>query len=194
MSMNQPTASTKIGPTKAGAGKAGAIQTITALFYGSLVLTGVVTAVGTVPLQSMGWGSTLVALLITGATALAAALGRARRVIAPMLICLTLYLILGLWQGMRPIYALVGGAAALAAWDLYHYRRRLDQVDRLEEPALLVRAHVIRLAGAVGLGVIAGMVGLNVRIQVGLGSILLVSLILVLGLSRVIRFLRRESD
>ena len=100
----------------------------------------------------------------------------------------------GLWVDLGGGWMLLGTVAALAAWDLDHFTRRLREGGRVEQEAGLVRAHLRRLAevSAVGLGL--GGVALLARIDLGLGLALLLGLLTVIGLRQFLTALRRESD
>ena len=82
---------------------------------------------------------------------------------------------------------------ALLAWDAGYFERRLVDVE-VRRPLILYRTHFLRLASVIGLGLIIGwgMLRLETNLSpvwgIGLG------LLIVIGLSRTIRFLRQESD
>lgn len=174
------------------------IKVVRILFYGSLIVAASTTTSGYItqfPTTSwQTWREPLIAWAIIALTILAEALGHGNKVIGPMVAGFNVLLAVGLWRNIRPIHALIAGAAALSAWDLYHFKAWLDRADHINASAALVKTHIRRLGFAMGLGVLVGSVGLGIRLQYGLGTIMLLGLVLVLGLSRIIRFLRRESD
>jgi hypothetical protein len=100
----------------------------------------------------------------------------------------------GLLRTIAPPFGLVTIAAALIAWDLHHFGQRLSQVERVEAESALIKAHLRRLLITVGAGVgLAGM-ALIIRVDFGVGAIMLLGLILALGLTRAVSYLRQQSD
>jgi hypothetical protein len=88
---------------------------------------------------------------------------------------------------------LAGVAAALAAWDLQRFTRRLDDGGQvLHEPAL-VRSHIRWSLGAVGAGLLIGLIAPAVHIPLRFGWAILLSALAVFGVSRAIRWLNRPS-
>lgn len=91
-------------------------------------------------------------------------------------------------------WGLVAVASALVAWDLHHLRRRLGAVELIPEGSALVRRHLQRLLTAVGGGLALGVVGLFLQVNYGIGPAVVAGLVLVIALSRLVKFLRTESD
>jgi len=91
-------------------------------------------------------------------------------------------------------WMLLGVAAALSAWDVDHFERRLEGAGRVEDARALKRRHLRRLLIVDGLGLLVGAVALSVRTGFGFGPSLLLGLLAILGLSRAIGFLRHRSD
>lgn len=101
---------------------------------------------------------------------------------------------IGPWLGVGPGWMLVGIVAALSAWDLDHFTRRLRNVERVENAQNLERRHLQRLLIVDTLGLLLGAVALSIRAQFGFGTAFLLGLLAILALSRVIRAIRQESD
>ena len=101
---------------------------------------------------------------------------------------------IGLWRGLPAGWMLVGVVAALSAWDLDHFARRLSSVERVEMRPALEQRHLRRLAMVDGLGLLLAGVALVVRYKFSFGVALVLGLVAVLGLSQMMGYLRRESD
>ena len=100
----------------------------------------------------------------------------------------------GQFRAIAPAFGLITIAAALIGWDLHHYQQRLGQVERIEAESALIKAHLRRLLITVGAGVgLAGM-ALLVRVNYGVGAIVLLGLIVAFGLTRAVSYLRQQSD
>lgn len=99
----------------------------------------------------------------------------------------------GLGQDLPSGWMLLGLVAALSAWDLAHFAHLLDGAEGVEQRRLLERRHLRRLLIVDGLGLLLGGAALTVQIQLGFGLVLLLGLLALLGLSRAVRFLRREG-
>ncbi len=121
-------------------------------------------------LQNWGWVHSIALLIYSGL----AAFGLLARVPAVwMLICLL---------------------AALSAWDLEYFLRRVKSIEQEETARLLAQQHLQRLAAVDGVGLILAGAALAVQSRFSLGVGLVVGLLAILALSQVIGFLRRESD
>jgi hypothetical protein len=103
---------------------------------------------------------------------------------------------IGLWLNVQDGWMLLSVVAALSAWDLDHFAQRLSGVgqNRVEETRDLERRHLERLLIVDGLGLLFGAVALGIEVDLGFGTALLLGLLAVLGLSRAVGILRRESD
>jgi hypothetical protein len=98
----------------------------------------------------------------------------------------------GLWLDLGDVWMLLGVVTALSAWDLDRFAQRQSNV-RVENIQLLERRHLRRLLIVDGVGFLLAAVGLGLKIKVSFGAALLLVLLAVLGLSRAVGFLRRES-
>jgi hypothetical protein len=95
----------------------------------------------------------------------------------------------GLLLRAAPALMLVGTAAGLAAWDLAQMARQEELAS--ERGAALERRHYQYLALALGLGLLAALGGLSLRIQVPFIIVALLVGLLLFGLDRALRELRR---
>ncbi|GEM_PF-807867 len=132
--------------------------------------------------------------------------------------------LLGTLFGVQNGWLLVGITAALIAWDLHHFIQhmrlneqqtpdsersetntadteteveavRLDTRARLEaEARVLEREHLRRLAIVSGLGLLLGTLALTIRLTLSFGVIVVLGVIAIFALSRLIHYLRQESD
>ncbi len=89
-------------------------------------------------------------------------------------------------------------AAALSAWDLAYFLRRVQGVEEEQAYRALERQHLQRLGVVIAAGlVVAGAaiaLAAQLRIRYSFGLALLAGLLSFIALSQAIGFLRRESD
>ena len=102
--------------------------------------------------------------------------------------------VFGLGLAAEPIWMLLGVVVGLAAWDLDHFAQRMRKASHVEGVQNLERRHLLRLLLVSGLGFLLSAAALEVRVELPMGTALLLGLLAIMGLSRAIRFLRRESD
>jgi hypothetical protein len=103
----------------------------------------------------------------------------------------------GVLLGLAAGWMLAGLVAALSAWDLEHFGRRLHSVDwedgNRAHAALrrdLERDHLWRLLVVAGLGLLLAALALGVRVRLTFLAAVLLGLLAALGLSRAVAFLR----
>lgn len=132
--------------------------------------------------------------------------------------------LMGTLFGVQNGWLLVGMTAALIAWDLHCFTQHmrvneqptpvnertetttadteadadtvhLDTRARLEvEAHALERAHLRRLAIVSGLGLLLGALALTIKLTLSFGVIVVLGVIAIFALSRLIHYLRQESD
>ena len=132
--------------------------------------------------------------------------------------------LLGTLYGVQSGWLLVSITAALIAWDLHHFIQHMrvneqrapvsensattaantepdadavhpDTRVRLEaEARVLERAHLRRLAIVSGLGLFLGALALTIKLTLSFGIIAALGVVAIFALSRLIRYLRQESD
>jgi hypothetical protein len=83
---------------------------------------------------------------------------------------------------------------ALSAWDLEHFVQGMVDAGYVENVQDLERGHLRRLLIVDGLAVLLGELALRIRVEIGFGTVFVLALLAVFGLSRAIRFLRYEGD
>lgn len=106
-------------------------------------------------------------------------------------ICATAF---GIWQGVSTGWMLFSIVATLVAWDLSLFVHRLEQAERIAAERELKRVHLQRLLSVAGLGLLLGGIALRLQFEFSLGWGIFLGLLAIVGLSRIIGFLRRESD
>ena len=118
--------------------------------------------------------------------------------------------LLGTLYGAQNGWMLVGITAALVAWDLQHFIQHIRVSEQGEttpedagerkaaevraETRALERLHLQRLGIVTGLGLLLGALALTVRITLSFGIIVALGLVAIYGLSRLVHYLRQESD
>lgn len=95
---------------------------------------------------------------------------------------------LSVLAGGSPLLAVVGGTAALAAWELAE--RHLRQPERAGDPS--DRSHLLLLAACAGTGLLAAVGGLFVHIPVQFGGMVLAGLLVLYSLYQVYRAVLRS--
>ena len=119
---------------------------------------------------------------------------RGRRWTAPVgLVCTVAAAGIGLWLDLSLGWMLLGAVAALCAWDLDHFAQRMRAAGRVEDAPALERRHLQRLLLVAGLGLLLAFLSLEIRIRLTFLVALVLGLLTILGLSRAVAFLRRES-
>jgi hypothetical protein len=101
---------------------------------------------------------------------------------------------LGVWFALSTPVLLAGVVAALVAWDLDRFVRRTRNAGHVAEAAALTRAHLQWLLVVAGLGLALGAVAAGIQVPLSFGWALLLGMVVILGMSRAIRSLTRESD
>lgn len=89
---------------------------------------------------------------------------------------------------------LLAAVAALGAWDLDHFLRRMSSVERVEFTSGLGRNHLRRLGMCEVLGLLAGLPALFLRINLSFGWVALLVLVAVITISQIVMYVRRETE
>ncbi|MBC8074608.1 MAG: hypothetical protein H7Y32_00910, partial [Chloroflexales bacterium] len=100
----------------------------------------------------------------------------------------------GAWNGLATSWLLCGEVLALAVWDLDRFERLLARADRVTNAAALWRGHVLRIAPVLAAALLLGLIALNLQVTLSFAWMILLGVLALLGLSRAIGLLRRESD
>ncbi len=91
------------------------------------------------------------------------------------------------------VLALVSMSFALAYWDLSALHQRLRKAGRIHEPRLLLRRHLLILSSALVLGAALGIASIVVRIHATFAGALLSGLVVLAGLSLLLRRVRAPA-
>lgn len=110
------------------------------------------------------------------------------------LLCFVIGAALGGWYGVTSGWLLCSVTAALAAWDLNYFIHHVQDTKNVENARALERAHLQRLGIVAGIGLLLGALALTVRLTLRFGAIFVLGLAAIFGLSRLIHYLRQESD
>lgn len=88
--------------------------------------------------------------------------------------------------GVAPIWLLLGGIAALIAWDLDGFLRQLTAVTLIVGEALLVKDHLQQLGSVVGLSLILGTAVLIIQINISFGMAFILAFLAIWGLGLIL--------
>jgi hypothetical protein len=100
----------------------------------------------------------------------------------------------GIWLELGAGWMLLGLVAALVAWDLAPFERRMAGADRVQGQEAIERRHLARLGLVTGLGCLLALVALGIELRLTFLPALLLGLLAVIGLGRALSHVRRESD
>ena len=98
---------------------------------------------------------------------------------------------LGAGLGVLPLGMLVAVIATLIAWDSHRFVLRLGHADHIIDESSLQKIHLRRLAITAGMGLVLGVLALNLELNLGLGWVILMGLIVAVGLSWLVSFVKR---
>jgi hypothetical protein len=87
---------------------------------------------------------------------------------------------------------LVGVVMLLMAWDLSEFCERLRSLAPERVSPKLVRNHILRLCYVSSIGLGLGGLGMVIKVRLGFGITILLGLLVFVGLSGTVRFLRRS--
>lgn len=167
-------------------------QVLKVVSYGATALASAALLVGAAVQGSWGTGLAVVAVGALAITTISKDWGRPLgAMVFASFVLLAGREVLG---QVYPLWGLLAVTAAMIAWDLGSFRARLTIAGSVAHPEALVRKHLSRLAQVALVGFGLGAVGLFVRVDYGIGTVVGLALLLVLGLSQVIAHVRRESD
>lgn len=93
------------------------------------------------------------------------------------------------WRGAATFPVLAGLVSFLAVWDLDHFNQQLASAGRIEEEKRVVRARLLWLAAAGGLGLLLAGLTLNIEFDLPFFWIFFLGLSLILGLGALARWL-----
>jgi len=88
---------------------------------------------------------------------------------------------------------LLGVVASLGAWDLNHFLQRLSRAERVDLVSGLGREHLRRLLLVEAIGLLAGLVAINLQVRITFWWIALLVVLVVIGISRIVVRVRKET-
>jgi hypothetical protein len=97
---------------------------------------------------------------------------------------------IGLWLNLSQWLILFGVVGTTSAWDLDHFSQRIKYAGLVVDRPKLEKCHIERLLVVNFFGQFLGSIALTVKIKLGFGAALLLAMIAVIGLSRVMIFLK----
>ncbi len=98
----------------------------------------------------------------------------------------------GMLSSASPFFMLAGSVAALAYWDLDHFRRQARHSSPSDSMSLLESQHFLSLALALGLGLSLAGAGLVLRFPIPFAVLLLLVVAFFLSLERAVKLLKRN--
>lgn len=98
-----------------------------------------------------------------------------------------------IWAGVMHWLALVGMVFSLLAWDLIAFETRLEKISNREDAARMEWNHFARLGLVIGLGVGGTFVAGIIKVNLTLGSALLVAIVGIWGISTLVYRLRSRE-
>jgi hypothetical protein len=101
--------------------------------------------------------------------------------------------VLGIAVGVSPGWILVSLAAALAAWDLDYFLRRVQEVKDSSLAASMIAHHLRRLVGVMAVGLLAASGALLIQYRLTFSMAIIVSLLAVFVLTRLISMFTRSG-
>ena len=99
----------------------------------------------------------------------------------------------GILSGLPALLLLVAVLASLAYWDLEGFNQRLSRVDPSDATRSLEKSHIRRLLIALGLGLVASLIGLSIRTDLSIIWAILLGLVIVISLQMGIRALQYQD-
>lgn len=101
---------------------------------------------------------------------------------------------IGLWLNLPPIWMVVSLVIGLSAWDLDAFGRRLRPHTPTDQTRELGRRHLWRLLVVDIVSLCLALLALQVRLNLTLGAAIGLGLLAVLGLSRLLVYLRDQRS
>ena len=95
-------------------------------------------------------------------------------------------------QGVAVPWLLISLVAALSAWDLDHFTRRLRKAEQIDKARVLERRHLRRLLIVDGLSLLVAAIALVLQVEISFGVALILGALAVMGISQVVAFLRQS--
>jgi len=99
----------------------------------------------------------------------------------------------GLWIALSPGWMIAGALGGLLAWDLTDFMRRLRFAPLTDDVRALERRHLTRVTIVAIIGVLLASIAMLVRLEFTLEWMMLLALVVVLGVTQLVAWLRREG-
>lgn len=96
------------------------------------------------------------------------------------------------WIGAKTIWLLVALIGAITAWDLERFVRVMDDAPAVRNENQLIQKHILRLGGVLVIGAGLSLLTLFSDFRISFGWMLILTFVMILALSRVIGFIRRN--
>lgn len=165
--------------------------TIERFFWGHMLAAVAALSIG---YASRGLGMCSLGLVLLGAVWLATQQRKTYGFEGLMLFAFVLSAGVGFYFNVPAWLMLVAVIASLGAWDLYHFLMRLNRAERVEFNSGLGREHLRRLVLVELAGLVAGLATLTFQLQLGFWWDALFVFLVVVGLSMLIRRIRKETE
>jgi hypothetical protein len=98
-----------------------------------------------------------------------------------------------IWAGVLHWLALAGMVFSLLAWDLTAFEARLERTSNREDAVRMEWAHFIRLGLVIGLGVGGVIIAGVIKVNLTLGSALILAVVGIWGISTLVYRLRSRE-
>jgi len=95
--------------------------------------------------------------------------------------------------GTSALWLVTGVSSLLLAWDLQYLTWRAQPAARIEAEERIVQRHLGRVAAVCALGLLLSLAALLLRLRLGFGFIVLLSLLAILGLRQGIHLANRSG-
>ena len=155
------------------------------------ILTGVILAMGAI-LQGL-WGLAIASGGLTAAALIAGISPHTSFLIDVFFVGNATALMLGMLQGIPISFGVCVVGGTLAAWDLFHFQRRLLSVAKAVKPSTLISQHISRLILVDAGGMVLALVAISLQVTLDLGVVLVLIVVLMIGIGQIISILRQES-
>ena len=97
----------------------------------------------------------------------------------------------GLWIALSPGWMIAGALGGLLAWDLTDFMRRLRFAPATDDIRGLERRHLTRVTIVAIIGALLASTAMLVRLEFTLEWMMLLALVVVLGVTQLVAWLRR---
>ncbi len=100
----------------------------------------------------------------------------------------------GLWLGMPVTWMILSAVSGLAAWDLCHFRSRIQMAAPGDRPVWFERQHMAMLGGVLLLAAVLGLGALTLALRLQFWQILSVAIMTIAGMVQLVRWLQNQSQ